>query len=126
AERAVVHAAVVALGVIARVPAAQVEQPALLRAADHTQRGGLRDELGEQGDDVDAHRGQNSGSQSTTIRLASKSMDLTTSSSTNGSMRSRSPRTTSTSLAPVSNRCDTRPSFTPSTVCTSSPSRSTQ
>src|SRR3546814_4398076 len=55
AEGAVIDAAVVAFGVVARVPALQRQQPALLRAPDDAVAGDLGDELGEQADDVDAH-----------------------------------------------------------------------
>ncbi|MNU04806.1 hypothetical protein D3C72_2493790 [compost metagenome] len=59
--------------------------------------------------------------------MASKSTDSTYCGITNGIMRSRSSsRATSTSLAPVENRCETVPSDTPSTVATRKPSRSTQ
>src|SRR3546814_18550419 len=55
AEGAVIDAAVVAFGVVARVPALQRQQPALLRAPDDAVAGDLGDEFGEQADDVDAH-----------------------------------------------------------------------
>jgi hypothetical protein len=54
-EWTVVHPAVVAFGIVTRIPAVQVQQTALGRTADHAQRGRLRHELGEQRDDVDAH-----------------------------------------------------------------------
>src|SRR3546814_17299247 len=53
--RSVIDAAVVAFGVVARVPAQQRQQPALLRAPDDAVAGELGDEFGEQADDVDAH-----------------------------------------------------------------------
>src|SRR5690606_25962415 len=124
AEGAVVDLAVVAFRMIARVPAMHREQAALDRPAGHAERGALGDELGEQRDDIDAH--QKSGSQSTVIVPASKSTDFTNCGSTKGSIRSRSPCTTSTSLAPVASRCDTVPRSTPSRVMTRRPSRSTQ
>ena len=55
AEGTVVDAAIVALGVVARIPAVDRQQAALLRAPDHAERGALGDELGEQADDIDAH-----------------------------------------------------------------------
>ncbi|EEF93666.1 hypothetical protein CATMIT_01702, partial [Catenibacterium mitsuokai DSM 15897] len=55
AERTLVDAAVIAFGVIARIPAVHRQQPTLAGAADHAERRALRDELGEQADDVDAH-----------------------------------------------------------------------
>ena len=75
AERAVVDAAVVALGMVARVPAVQRQQPALPCPPDHAEAGALGDEFGEQADDVDAH--QKSASQSTVITPASKSTEVT-------------------------------------------------
>ena len=101
----VVHAAVIAFGVITGFQPCRLNSPSPAHA-DHAQPSGLGDEFGEQGDDVETHaQAQNSGSQSTTTRLASKSTDLTKSGCTNGIIRSRSPRTTTTSLAPVLNKC---------------------
>ena len=92
------------------------------------ERGKLGDEFGEQADDVETHRHrlQKSGSQSTTMRPASKSTETMYWPVTKGSRRLRSPSTTITSLAPVSNRCETLPRGTPSVVSTARPSRSAQ
>src|SRR3546814_12166621 len=68
-----VHAAIVALGVVPRVPAMQREQAPLHCPPDHAVPGQLGDELREQGDEVDAH--QKSGSQSTVTTPASKSTE---------------------------------------------------
>src|SRR3546814_7790141 len=48
AEGAVIDAAVVAFGVVARVPAQQRQQPALLRAPDYAVAGDLGDERSEE------------------------------------------------------------------------------
>src|SRR5690606_8438733 len=50
-----IDATIVALGVVARIPAVQRQQPALLRTPDDAMAGDLGDEFGEQADDVDAH-----------------------------------------------------------------------
>jgi hypothetical protein len=55
AEGPVVHATIVAFGVVARIPAVQRQQAALLRATDHAETRALGDEFGKQADDVDAH-----------------------------------------------------------------------
>ena len=75
AERTVIDPTVIALGMVARVPAMDRQQPALAGAPDHAMRGELGDEFGEQADDVEAHRHrrQKSASQSTVTRPASKS-----------------------------------------------------
>src|SRR5690606_34611590 len=88
AERAVVDPAVVALCVVAGIPAVHRHQPALDRAPDHAEAGAAGDEVREQRDHVDAH-GQKSGSQSTTMVPAARSMSRTKSGRTNGIMRSR-------------------------------------
>ena len=56
AEAAVIDLAVIALGVVARIPAMQLQQPALAGAAGDAEAGALVDELRKQADDVDAHR----------------------------------------------------------------------
>ena len=66
--------AVIAFGMVARVPAMDRQQAALAGTPDHAVGSELGDEFGEQADDVDAH--QKSGSQSTVTRPASKSTDL--------------------------------------------------
>ena len=60
-EGTVVHPAVIALRMVARIPTLQFEQPTFLRPPDHAERRALRDELGEQADDVDAHWGIGTG-----------------------------------------------------------------
>src|SRR5690606_17135770 len=125
-EGTVVHAAVVALGVVARVPAMDGQQLALDRPPDHAEPGAAGHELGEQADHVHTH-GQNSGSQSTVIMPDAKSMSRMKSGRTKGIMRSRPSgpsRTTTTSLAPVGNRCETVPRSTPSRFRTRRPSKS--
>src|SRR3546814_3036814 len=106
----------------------QREQAPLHCPPDHAVPGQLGDELREQGDEVDAH--QKSGSQSTVTTPASRSTERTYCGSRNGIIRSRPlpgvpPCATSTSLAPVENRCDTMPKSTPSRLTTRRPSRST-
>ena len=55
AERSVVDPAVITLGVVARVPAVDRQQPALLRTPDDAVTGDLGHEFREQTDDIDAH-----------------------------------------------------------------------
>src|SRR5690606_30082485 len=135
---------VVALGVIAWIPAVQGQQPPLQRPPGHAEGGALGDEPGEQGHHIDSHGGNcraqygvtgawcalrqdQSGSQSTVRTRASMSTPVTEPGRTNGISCSVSPpRTTTTSLAPVANRWDTRPSSSPSVFTTCMPSRSTQ
>ena len=74
AERTIVDAAVIAFGVIARIPAVQRQQATLAGTPDHAMRGELGDEFGEQADDVEAHL-QKSASQSTVTTPASKSTE---------------------------------------------------
>src|SRR5690606_8981306 len=138
---------VVALRVVARIPAVDRQQPALLRSPDHAEAGALGDEFGEQADEVDAHggigirkrrqagtaaaatsppAGQKSASQSTVTQPASVTTETMESGTRKGIIRSRSPRATSTSSAPVENGCETTPKSAPSVLRTRRPSRSTQ
>jgi hypothetical protein len=55
AEGTIVHAAIVALGEIARVPQPHVDQLRFVGTARHARDQERREQLGEQGDDVEAH-----------------------------------------------------------------------
>ena len=102
AKRSVIDATIIVGGVVARIPRLHRQQAALERAPHHADLGALADEIGKQADHIDAH--QKSASQSTVMRRASKSTSTMNCSAIYGINRSRSPATTITSLAPVSNR----------------------
>jgi hypothetical protein len=75
AEWPFVDAAVIAAGVVARVPAMDGKQVAFLRTPHDAVCGDLRDEFREQADHVDAHGRQKSASQSTVTIPESKSTE---------------------------------------------------
>ena len=58
AERAIVHAPVVALGMVARIPQPHINQARAIGAARHAAGQKRAEQLGEQGDDVKAHAAQ--------------------------------------------------------------------
>ena len=51
----IIHAPAIALGMIARIPAVDVDQPALTCTPHHAMGCKVGDEFGKQADDVEAH-----------------------------------------------------------------------
>ena len=54
-ERTIIHAAISAARVIARIPGFQLQQPAFARATDHAHIRALAHEVGKQCNHVEAH-----------------------------------------------------------------------
>src|SRR5699024_2924623 len=124
AEAALIHAPIVIITVVPRIPGLQRQPLRAHSAADHAISLQLPNPIRKQPDNI--HSAQKSKPQSTVMRPLSRSTRSTIGPTTSGIRRLQTPSTTITSLAPVSIRVLTRPSVAPLRLTTSSPIRSCQ